>query len=179
VSKKRRRIGRAQRAKISRGLKRYWRAVKAVKAARARAAHKGWVTRRTGTTLKRLEKKKQIVPVQVPGSREQEEWEVTVSYADASGGIVDISFRLLGKRGARYTNDQVRAGLWFAHKHGAGALADFALEGIDWRNTYKRGAEQEYSYPDQKTSVQEVLDNAGGILNTVGLSGLRVALVEQ
>lgn len=176
---KKRRVGRARRAKISRGLKRYWRRVLAARAARSKAARRGWVTRRAAPTLERLEKKKKIAPAKVVESREKEEWEVTVSYKDASGGIVDITFRLIGKPGAQYRNDQVRAALWHAHKHGATALTDFSLDGLDWRNTYARGRQIEYTYPDARTGVQEVLDNAGGILNTVGLAGLRVALVEQ
>lgn len=171
---------RLRRANISKALKRYWRDVKAEKAARSKAARKGWITRRTGKTLRRLEKKRRVVPVAVElGSREQEEWEVTVSYASADGNLVDITFRLMGKPGVHYANDQVRAALWFTHKHGAGAMKDFSLDGLDWRNTYPRGRQIDYSYPDGKTGVQEVLDNAGGILNTVGLAGLRVALVEQ
>lgn len=174
-----------QRQKISRGLRRYWRAVKAKKAARSRAARKGWITRRAVPTLERLEKKKKIVPAAIVETPEREEWEVTFvspmgkeGYETEAGDVVDITFRLTGKPGAKYTDDQVRAALWFAHKHGAHALGDFTLDGMDWRNEHKGGGEKDYPYPNPKVSLQEALDNAGGILNTVGLAGLRVALVE-
>jgi hypothetical protein len=40
---------------------------------------------------------------------------------------------------------------------------------MDWRG---------YIYPSENVSLEEAMDNMAGIVNTVGMKGLRVALVE-
>lgn len=96
--------------------------------------------------------------------------------------IVDITVRLRRKDGAKATAEQAKAALWAAHKiaqkggNVVTALREWSIEAIDWRNTYASGKSKTFTYTD---NVAEVLANMGGILETAGLDGLRVALVNR
>lgn len=96
--------------------------------------------------------------------------------------IVDITVRLRRKDGRRAGADEAKAALWAAHKIAqAGgnvvtALREWDIQAIDWRNTYASGKSKTFTYTD---NVSEVLGNMGGILETAGLAGLRVALVNK
>src|SRR5574338_225054 len=110
-----------------------------------------------------------------------EEWEVTVKYTVKGHGkhhgeVVDVTLRLIGRPGERWDNAKVRAAAWYAMRHGADSLKEFSLEAVDWYNTRRSGAVQDYRYEggDRDTA----LENARGIFHTVGMGGLRVALVE-
>lgn len=106
-------------------------------------------------------------PPPPPPPPKLEEWEVTVFYITAKGKIEDITVRLIGPLGAK--TSQVRRVFWRAHKEGPGSLTGWNIEGIDWRG---------YIYPSEDVSLEEAMQNMAGIVNTVGMKGLRVALVE-
>jgi hypothetical protein len=90
--------------------------------------------------------------------------------------VVDVTLRLIGRPGERWDNAKVRAAAWYAMRHGADSLKEFSLEAVDWYNTRRSGAVQEYRY--EGSDRDTALENARGIFNTVGMGGLRVALVE-
>lgn len=96
--------------------------------------------------------------------------------------IVDITVRLRRKDGQKATADQAKAALWAAHKiaqkggNVVTALREWKIEAIDWRNTYASGRSKSFTYTEDLT---DVLANMGGILETAGLDGLRVALVNR
>jgi hypothetical protein len=135
------------------------------------------------TELHRIQQKKAVEPVPAPpeAAREVEEWEVTVKYTVRGHGkhhgeVVDVTLRLIGRPGERWDNAKVRAAAWYAMRHGADSLKEFSLEAVDWYNTRRSGAVREYRY--EGSDRDTALDNARGIFNTVGMRGLRVALVE-
>lgn len=176
---RKRRLSRAHRAAISRGLRRFHRQERAAARRRAIAARKGWITRRTRGPLAALELKGELAPAAELVSRKRETWEVTVAYTAKDGTVVDVTVRLVGYPGAHYEAAQIRAAAWYVHKHSPAALTGFELHGMDWRNTYRRGGGQEYHYPSGGVSLEEAFENAGGLFNTVGMAGLRVALVDD
>lgn len=123
---------------------------------------------------RRKRKRKRPPPPPPPPPTEREQWEVTVSYRSADKDKVqDITVRMIARVPGPFTVEQVRGAFWVAHKHGPAALREWAVEGIDWR----AGA-RDYHYPRPGVSLREALDNAAGIINTVGRDGLRVARVE-
>ena len=178
---KKRHLSREHRAKISRGLRRYHRQQRERAQRRSLAAKRAAVTRKAKRELRRIQQTKAVTPAKPVTGTEIEEWEVTVKYTVGTkskhhGETVDITLRLMGQPGQTFTNAQVRAAAWYALKHGPGALKEFTMEGIDWYNTRRSGKEEHYQYgTDQQT---EILENARGIFYTVGLGGLRVALIE-
>jgi len=96
--------------------------------------------------------------------------------------IVDITVRLRRKDGKKTTAEQAKAALWAAHKiaqkggNVATALREWKIEALDWRNTYASGHSKTFTYTENLT---EVLANMGGVFETLGLDGLRVALVDR
>lgn len=98
------------------------------------------------------------------------------------GKIVDITVRLRRKDGGKANAEQAKAALWAAHKIAqkggdvATALREWKIEAIDWRNTYASGHGKTFTYTEKLT---DVIANMGGILETIGLDGLRVALVDK
>lgn len=99
--------------------------------------------------------------------------------------IVDITVRLQRKDGRKVAAEEAKAALWAAHKIAqAGgnvvtALREWNIHAIDWRNTYASGRDKTFHYSARTSDLSEVLGNMGGILETAGLKGLRVALVNK
>ncbi len=94
----------------------------------------------------------------------------------------DITIRMRRKDGKRVTAEEAKRALWAAHKiaqHGGSItreLREWKIEAIVWRTIPGK----EYTYDDHsKSGTQEVLENMGGILETLGLEGLRVAVPER
>lgn len=104
-----------------------------------------------------------------PPPVKREEWDVTIFYITADGKVEDITVRLIAPPGVTATTAEVRAVFWRAHKDGPGTLTKWLVEGMDWRG---------YAYPGAQVSLEEAMQNMAGIVNTVGLDGLRVARVE-
>ena len=104
-----------------------------------------------------------VVPVEKP-----EQWEVTISYSGMKR-IEDITVRMVARSSGKWTPAQVKKAFWAAHKLGASALREWTLDAVDWRG---------WMYPTAKASVDEAIENLGGIVNTVGMKALRVARVE-
>jgi hypothetical protein len=187
MTKRKRRLSPQTRAKISRGLKRYHRAQRAAARRRSLAAKRAAVTRKANRELRRIQQTKKVEPVIVePESTAIQVWEVTATLktrreeGSKRKQISDVTMRLEGKPGKVYTEAVIRAAAWYALKHGAASLEDFDLESVNWRNT-RSGVEDvgkvdTYTYTG--SDRDEVLENARGIFNTVGMGGLRVALVE-
>lgn len=178
---KRRKLSKVTRAKISRGLKRYYRVQREMAHRRSLAAKRAAITRKANRELRRLQQTKQVRAAPAPEPTALEEWEVTVKYTVRERGkhhgeVVDVTLRLIGAVGRQYTNAQVRAAAWYALKHGAESLTDFTLHAVDWYNTRRSGVTQTYQYEGNDRDT--ALENARGIFNTVGMGGLRVALVE-
>jgi len=96
--------------------------------------------------------------------------------------VVDITVRLRRKDGKRVSAKEAKAALWAAHKIAqkggdvAAGLREWVIEAINWRNTYASGHSKTFQYTENLT---EVIGNMGGILESAGLSGLRVALVNR
>lgn len=84
----------------------------------------------------------------------------------------DITIRMRRKDGHRTTAQQAKAALWAAHKRAQRGeeveLRDWIIEAVDWR----KGSGREYSYTGSRAA--EAIANMGGILETVGMDGLRV-----
>lgn len=186
---KKRRLTRAQRAAISAGLKRYHaqrrQQVRRDFARRSRAAKAGWEKRRALPELRRVQQTKQAAPPKeflVPPAPIVEEWEVTARYVvkgdKHAGETIDVTMRIMGKPGVTYTRAQIRAAAWYALKHGVSALTDVTVDVVDWMNTRRGGAQQEYHYEGAQR-MDEALENARGLFYTVGIGGLRVDPVEQ
>lgn len=101
----------------------------------------------------------------------------------AKGKVHDITIRIRRKDGARSTIEQAKAAVWVAHKiaqRGGDVekeLRDWEIKAINWRTVTKRGGhEKNYTYsPGGQTSISEVIANMGGILESVGMDGLRIA----
>jgi hypothetical protein len=133
------------------------------------------------TELRRIQQTKTVTPAAPVAGTEVEEWEVTVKYTVGGRGkhrgeVVDITLRLVGRPGERFTSAQVRAAAWYAMKHGPDSLKDFSVEAIDWYNQRRSGQVEEYHYTE--SGMETALENARGLFHRVGLGGLRVALVE-
>ncbi len=132
------------------------------------------------TELHRIQQTKAVTPAAPVTGTDVEEWEVTVKYTKGRGKhhgeVVDVTLRLMGQPGQRFTNAQVRAAAWYALRHGTGSLKEFDVAAVDWRNTRRSGKGEDYAYTGGQ--MDEVLENARGIFYTVGMGGLRVALVE-
>lgn len=96
--------------------------------------------------------------------------------------VVDITIRLRRKDGRRADAKEAKAALWAAHKiaqkggNPVEQLRDWVIEAVDWRNTYPSGHTKTFRYTEK---LEEVIANMGGILESLGLEGLRVALVNK
>lgn len=149
--KQRRRVSRATRAKISRGLKRYYRAerkkqrarrVAAKKAARTRAiAKERKVVQRGARTMRQLETKPKA-PRAV-----QEEWEVTIRY-EKGGELVAVSVVVLMPNplpdGSLPDREKILGAVWRASRGQTLTIAD--VQAVDWRRevTTRSGARKVY-----------------------------------
>lgn len=101
----------------------------------------------------------------------------------ASKKTTDFTIRLRRKDGRRATPREAKAALWAAHKiaqrggNVVTALKEWEIHAIDWRNRYRSGRVKEFHYG--RDQVTEAIGNMGGILESLGLDGLRVALVNK
>lgn len=145
----------------------------------AKIVHGAQQVRQAETELRRIQQTKEVTPAVEP-TRDVQEWEVTLKYRVGARGkhhgeTVDITLRLVGRPGDTFTAAQVRAAAWYAMKHGAGSLTELTLHGHDWYSTRRSGTVEEYHYA---ADDEAALENARGLFHTVGIGGLRVALVE-
>lgn len=161
MSKKRRRLGRAQRAKISRGLKRYHARRRAEQVARRRAAKAGWRTRRAQAIRPEVRKRKAKVvrvPPPLPEAPAQEFELTRVAETRRRRGSetvqVDQTLRFVKKRGARMTPEEARE--WLARGKYGPVLAAFDVVEVDWTN---EGDSREHYYTTPK-DVEAALDQS-------------------
>lgn len=88
--------------------------------------------------------------------------------------ISDVTLDFKRRDGKRVSEDEARRALWAAHKlvQSGGSVKDlkeWEIEAIDWR-----ADEREYHYGASR--IDEVLGNLGGILETIGLEGIKAVL---
>lgn len=102
------------------------------------------------------------------------------------GKVHDITVRLRRKDGTPSTAAQAKAALWAAHKIAQKGgdvekeMREWEIKGINWRTVSRRGRERTYNYaPGGRVSISEVIGSMGGILETQGMEGLRVAVVDK
>jgi hypothetical protein len=97
--------------------------------------------------------------------------------------INDITVRMRRKDGTKATGDQAKKALWAAHKIAQrggdveAEMRDWEISAIDWRKVTRAGRKREFHYvPGGRASITQVVADMGGILETLGLAGLRVAV---
>jgi hypothetical protein len=103
-------------------------------------------------------------------------WEVTAvkrTRRNRHPLTIDLTFRVEVADDVVPTKESVAKAVWAWAVHGR-ELESYAVQGINWRNTY-RGRESEYEYDEPGEAQRE----AGWVLRSVGLAKLRSAPVEN
>lgn len=98
--------------------------------------------------------------------------------------VADVTVHMRRKDGKRVTKEEAKRALWAAHKIAQrggdpfAELREWTIEAINWRNVYKSGREKTYRY-DSPAAIADVIGNIGGIMETIGMDKLRVAVPER
>lgn len=88
--------------------------------------------------------------------------------------ISDITLHFRRHDGKPVSDKEARAALWAAHKIAQSGknvtteMREWVIEGIDWKVGSRR-----YHYGPSR--INEVVGNMGGILESIGLEGIRAA----
>lgn len=113
-----------------------------------------------------------------PVVRPPREWEVTLVAKTRKGRrerSIDVTFRVVPRRGVEATETSVRKAVWAAAVHGV-TLRDYSIRGIDWR--WNEAGRKPHEYRYFGAEAEEAAKSTSSLMRRVGMQGLRVAPVE-